>query len=178
VAERPEILAFSPMDLTNKRIHVILQEVNKRQFLAWDSKTIKDIEAYFNALKVLFLEVEPLLDKDEIDRIKAKMNEISNDYKALIFSKKIKPSTILNMLEKLDKVNESIRVAMQIHEYFFKKTMKKAMLEDVLRELLPKYVCKKCGREVNTNWNFCSFCGNQIRNEKGDLIESSVKIRE
>jgi hypothetical protein len=67
-----EILAFSPMDLTNKRIHILLQEVNRRQFAAWESKTIKDIESYYNALRVLFIEVEPLLDKDEIDRLKVK----------------------------------------------------------------------------------------------------------
>jgi len=90
--EEPEILAFTPMDLTNKRIHVLLNELNRRQFNAWDSKTIKDIEAYYNALKILFLEVEPLLDRDEIERIKAKMKDVWEIYTEIITAKTISPS--------------------------------------------------------------------------------------
>jgi NADH pyrophosphatase NudC (nudix superfamily) len=172
--EEPEILAFTPMDLTNKRIHVLLNELNRRQFNAWDSKTIKDIEAYYNALKILFLEVEPLLDRDEIERIKAKMKDAWNIYKEIITAKTISPTVLIFFLNKLDKINEAIRISMQMHEYFFKKGAKKAGLDGILERLLPKYYCGQCNNEINAEWNFCPNCGNKLKDEKGELIKEAV----
>jgi hypothetical protein len=176
--EEPEILAFTPMDLTNKRIHVLLNELNRRQFSAWDSKTIKDIEAYYNALKILFLEVEPLLDRDEIERIKAKMKDAWEIYKEIITAKTISPSSLILFLNKLDKINEAIRISMQMHEYFFKKGAKKAGLDEILERLLSKYYCKQCDSEVNLEWNYCPVCGNRLKDEKGEVIKDAVVLKE
>jgi len=176
--EEPEILAFTPMDLTNKRIHVLFNELNRRQFSAWDSKTIKDIEAYYNALRILFLEVEPLLDRDEIERIKAKMKDAWKIYEEIITAKTISPSILILFLNKLDKINEAIRISMQMHEYFFKKGAKKAGLDEILERLLPKYYCKQCGNEINAEWNFCPKCGNKLKDEKGELIKEAVVMKE
>jgi hypothetical protein len=176
--EEPEILAFTPMDLTNRRIHVLLNELNRRQFSAWDSKTIKDIEAYYNALKILFLEVEPLLDRDEIERIKAKMKDAWEIYKEVITAKTISPSVLILFLNKLDKINEAIRISMQMHEYFFKKGAKKAGLDGILERLLSNYYCKQCDNKVNLEWNYCPVCGNRLKDENGEVIKEAVVLKE
>jgi len=131
----------------------LLNELNRRQFAAWDSKTIKDIEAYYNAIRILFLEVEPLLDKDEIERIKAKMKDAWKLYMDIITARTITPTVLIFFLNKLDKINEAIRISMQMHEYFFQERSEKGWLGRNSRKVATEVLLQamqrrnKCGME-------------------------------
>jgi hypothetical protein len=68
-------------------------------------------------------------------------------------------------LKKLDEINEIIRLCMQTKEYFYRKGSKKAGIEEIIERLLPRFFCKKCDREITTEWKYCPNCGTQISEE-------------
>lgn len=133
--ELGETIASHSSFLTNRRIDIVLREVDAWEIQAWSRPKIQHVESYFAALKCLFHEVFTALNESELKLLKNKFEEYWENYvETLKNQAKHTPKQLYGLLFICDSINRIIRAALQRHGYFFVKIRREPRcIEDVLK---------------------------------------------